>query len=79
MLSEGDSVEVKILSVDKDQQKISLSRKACLTAPAPKAGDKKEEAPEDLPPRELAVKASGEPLKGGTNRKSGGESVGLKW
>ena len=79
VLSEGDSVEVKVLSVDKDQHKISLSRKACLTAPAPKAGDKKEEAPEDLPPRELAIKASGEPLKGGTNRKSGGESVGLKW
>jgi len=79
VLSEGDSVEVKILSVDKEQHKISLSRKACLTAPAPKAGDKKEEVPDDLPPRELAVKASGEPLKGGTNRKSGGESVGLKW
>ena len=79
VLSEGDSVEVKVLSVDKEQHKISLSRKACLTAPTPKAGDKKNEVPEDLPPRELAVKASGEPLKGGTNRKSGGESVGLKW
>ncbi len=79
VLSEGDSVEVKVLSVDKDQHKISLSRKACLVAPAPKAGDKKDEVPEDLPPRELAIKASGEPLKGGTNRKSGGESVGLKW
>lgn len=80
VLSEGDSVEVKILSVDKDNHKISLSRKACLTAPAPKAGDKKkDDVPDDLPPRELAVKSSGEPLKGGTNRKSGGESVGLKW
>ena len=79
VLSEGDSVEVKVLAVDKDQHKISLSRKACLAAPAPKAGDKKDEVPEDLPPRELAIKASGEPLKGGTNRKSGGESVGLKW
>lgn len=80
VISEGDSVEVKILSVDKDSQKIALSRKACLTAPAPKAGDKKKDnAPEDVPARELAVKSTGEPLQGGTNRKSGGESVGLKW
>ncbi len=80
VLSEGDSIEVKVLSVEKDKQKIALSRKACLTAPAPKAGDKKADAePQDLPPRELAVKSSGEPLQGGTNRKSGGESVGLKW
>ena len=38
IVSEGQDVEVKILSIDKDKQKISLSIKACLAAPAPKDG-----------------------------------------
>ena len=80
VINEGDKVEVKVLSVDKDKQKVSLSRKACMDAPSPKGGGKKEAVEDtDLPPRELAVKSSGEPLQGGTNRTSGGESVGLKW
>lgn len=79
VVNEGDSIEVKILSVDTDQQKIALSRKACLSAPAPKGGTKQEADPTDIPDRELAVKSTGEPLQGGTNRPSGGESVGLKW
>lgn len=77
--NEGDSIEVKVLSIDTDSQKISLSRKACQNAPAPKGGAKKEVDPTDIPDRELAVKSDGGPLKGGTNRPSGGESVGLKW
>ena len=65
VINEGDKVEVKVLSVDKDKQKVSLSRKACMDAPSPKGGSKKESAAEqDLPPRELAVKSSGEPLQG---------------
>lgn len=79
VINEGDKVEVKILSVDKESKKISLSRKACLDAPAPKPGSKKDEVPEHLPERELAIKPTDGPLQGGTNRKSGGESVGLKW
>ena len=79
VVNEGDSIEVKVLSVDAENQKISLSRKACLSAPAPKGGTKKEADPTDIPDRELAVKSTGEPLQGGTNRPSGGESVGLKW
>ena len=75
----GEEVEVKILAIDKDKQKISLSRKACLTPPPPKAGDKKDQEVEELPARDLAVKESEEPLKGGTDRKTGGESIGLNW
>ncbi|MFT5301380.1 MAG: putative RNA-binding protein with RPS1 domain [Mariniblastus sp.] len=78
VVSEGQEIEVKIQSMDIEGQKISLSHKACLTPPAPKAG--KARAPEaDEPARELAVQPSGGPLKGGTDRKSGGEGVGLKW
>lgn len=81
VVSEGQELEVKILSVDPDSQKISLSHKACLAPPAPrKVAPGKEKAPEvEEPPRELAVKAGNEPLKGGRDRKSGGESIGLKW
>ena len=74
----GDDIAVKILSMDTQAQKMSLSHKATLAAPAPKADGKKNE-PEMPESRELAVPASGEPLKGGTNKQSGGEQFGLKW
>ena len=76
-VNRGDQVEVKILSMDLDQQKIGLSIKATQAKPIKAADRKKEETEEPL--REVAVKKSDEPLKGGTSRKSGGESVGLNW
>ena len=74
----GDDIAVKILSMDTEAQKMSLSHKATLAAPAPKSDGKKNE-PEVPESRELAVPSSGEPLKGGTNKQSGGEQFGLKW
>jgi len=79
IVSEGQEIEVKIQSMDTDGQKISLSHKACLAPPKPKQSGKDKAPDVDAPPRDLAVPASGEPLKGGTDRKSGGEGVGLKW
>ena len=81
VVSEGQEIQVKIQSMDIEAQKISLSHKACLAPPAPrKTAAGKDKTPEaEQPPRDLAVPASGEPLKGGTDRKSGGEGVGLKW
>ena len=79
VISEGQDLEVKILSVDKEAQKISLSHKACLTPPPKKVDGKPAVEEADVPARELAVPTSGEPLKGGNDRKSGGESIGLKW
>ena len=76
----GQEIDVKILSVDQASQKISLSHKACLTPP--KSGDSTKKKPEeaDLPARELTVQArDNEPLRGGTDRKSGGEGIGLNW
>ncbi len=75
-LKEGDQVAVKILSIDPDNQKMSLSVKATQTAPV-KA--EKTEQVEDEPARELAVSKRDEPLKGGTDRKTGGEDIGLNW
>ena len=74
----GDEIAVKILSMDTEAQKMSLSHKATLAAPAPKTDGKKNE-PEMPEARELAVPSTGEPLKGGTNKPSGGEQFGLKW
>ena len=74
----GDTVEVKILSLDTEKQKLGLSIKANLAAP--EVAKKPVEQEQDEPLRELAVKKDSDlPLKGGTDRKSGGESVGLNW
>lgn len=79
VISEGQDLEVKILSIDKESQKISLSHKACLTPPPKKVDGKTVVEEPDAPARDLAVPERAEPLKGGNDRKSGGESIGLKW
>ena len=76
VVKEGDSVELKVLSLDREAQKMGLSLKATSKAPE----RKKKEKPEDVdePLRELAIKKQDDaPLKGGTGRKSGGEDIGL--
>ena len=78
VLSEGAEIEVKILSVDPDKQRISLSLKQLQEAPPAEKTDKSPQE-EDEPPRELAVKRRKKPLKGGTDRASGGDQFGLKW
>jgi small subunit ribosomal protein S1 len=80
VLSEGQEVEVKILAVDAENQRISLSLKALMTAPV-KPGQQ-QVADEDMPlpadapkpPRKLYKE-----LKGGTGSPSGGEKFGLNW
>ncbi len=78
-VQEGNEVEVKVLSFDRDAQKIGLSIKAAQqSAVDASANVKEEETPE--PPREVAVKATHSgPLKGGNNRDAGGERFGLRW
>jgi small subunit ribosomal protein S1 len=77
---EGDSLEVKILSIDNEKKKIALSHKACLAPPAPKEPAVDADKPEPVePPRELTVKPQKATLKGGRDRKSGGEGIGLNW
>lgn len=76
IVKEGDSVEVKVLSLDREAQKLGLSLKATQKAPEKKTSEKPEEVDEPL--RELAIKKQdNSPLKGGTGRKSGGEDIGL--
>lgn len=80
IVSEGQEVEVKILSVDVEKQRISLSLKA-LQAKPEKPGEKKV-ADEDVPlpadaPKPPRKKA--QQLKGGIGGPSGGEKFGLNW
>jgi ribosomal protein S1 len=80
VISEGQEVEVKILSVDEEKQRIGLSLKALLPPPE-KAGEKKV-ADEDMPLPADAPKPprkKPEQLKGGIGGPSGGEKFGLNW
>jgi small subunit ribosomal protein S1 len=77
----GQEVEVKILSVDREQQRMSLSLRAVQPKPEPvqksDAAEVQEEASEQRP---LKVKPRQEPLRGGTgSSESVGERFGLKW
>jgi small subunit ribosomal protein S1 len=80
VVSEGDVVDVKVLSVDRNAQKISLSIKAAQAATLAKSED---EQPEEEDAAEAArpstVRPQKAPLKGGLNRGTGGEAFGLKW
>lgn len=80
VVKEGQEVEVKILSVDKQAQRISLSLKALTDAPQPvdKEKEAEEKALAELEASNKPVKHKG-PLKGGISRPSGGEQFGLKW
>ena len=76
VLSEGQEVEVKVLSVDPEAQRIGLSLKALMAAPEKPKVEKEEAAVETAPPR---PKKSNKHLKGGISTPSGGEKFGLKW
>src|SRR4051812_43657286 len=79
VVKEGEEVECKVLDVDPEAQRMSLSLKAAIAKPE-KASDESKGKPEvEEPPRELAIPKRGGPLKGGVRTSSGGEQFGLKW
>jgi small subunit ribosomal protein S1 len=77
VVSEGQEVEVQVLSVDPEQQRISLSLKALevRAESAPEDPAAEADAPPDPPP----ARRSQAPLKGGLGGPSGGDRFGLKW
>jgi len=77
VVSEGQEVDVKVLSIDAEQQRISLSMKALMARAEPAKKAEPEFAEPEEPPAPLP-KAKG-PLKGGTGRSSGGDQFGLTW
>jgi ribosomal protein S1 len=77
IVSEGQKVEVKVLSIDSEQQRISLSMKALQAKPEAKKAEKEMEEKDEPPPPPLPKQKG--PLKGGLGRGTGGEHFGLKW
>jgi small subunit ribosomal protein S1 len=79
-VSEGQEVDVKVLSVDTEKQRISLSIKALLDRPKKPGEDKTADEdmalPADAP---KAPRKRAEQLKGGTGGPSGGQKFGLNW
>ncbi len=76
VVQEGQAVEVKVLSVEPDKQRMSLSLKAAQAAP--EVTTTEPEAVEEAP-REPALPKHRGPLKGGYGGATGGEQFGLKW
>lgn len=75
-VNEGDTVEVKVLTFDRDSQKVGLSMKAVHA----KAADAEATEEVDEPPPEITVQPQHTgPLKGGNDTSSGGERFGLRW
>jgi small subunit ribosomal protein S1 len=79
IVSEGQEMEVKVLSLDPEQQRISLSLRALMEPPRKKGQE--QTADEDLgpPPDPKLVKKQFDQLKGGLGGPSGGAQFGLKW
>jgi predicted RNA-binding protein with RPS1 domain len=78
VVKEGQEVECRVLDVDAEAQRMSLSLKAAIAKPE-KSGEDKEKKEVEEPPRELAIPKRSGPLKGGVRTSSGGEQFGLKW
>lgn len=78
---EGQQVECRVITIDPDEQRLSLSIKALAPAPAAKEQPAAEEPEADEPeaPPPVAKKRT-TPLKGGTGgNQSQGEKFGLRW
>ncbi|MEE3219585.1 MAG: S1 RNA-binding domain-containing protein, partial [Planctomycetota bacterium] len=79
VVSEGQQVEVMILSVDVGAQRIALSLKALEEKPLIRDKKKEEEFAAEDDDRPAAGKIPPKNLKGGTTRRDDGEQFGLKW
>ncbi len=77
VVSEGQEVQVKVLGVDRQNQRIRLSLKAAqASAVAQNAADEEAAEPETEPTKPARPERT-KALKGGTERRSGGEQFGL--
>jgi predicted RNA-binding protein with RPS1 domain len=81
VVKEGQAVECRVLSVDPDEQRMSLSIKALEAKPAEPVGqDEAAEADEPAAEEPSSVKRKRTtPLKGGLGSPSDGARFGLKW
>lgn len=77
VVEEGQQVEVKVLSIDPENQRISLSMKALAAKPETQKAQAEPEEEEAPPPPPQPNRKT--PLKGGVGRRTGGDQFGLKW
>ncbi len=77
ILKEGEEVEVKILTVERDNQRIGLSLRATQAKPESANAAAQKAEPENEPKRESAVPKYQGTLKGGTGMNNGGQLFGL--
>lgn len=76
VVEEGQQVDVKVLSIDPENQRISLSMKALAAKPETQKAEPEPE--EEVPPAAPQPRRK-TPLKGGLGSRSGGSQFGLKW
>ena len=79
VVKEGEAVECRVLAVDPDEQRMSLSIKALAPAPQAQASAEPEEPAAEEPAPPPVVKQRTGPLKGGLGGQSQGAKFGLKW
>lgn len=81
VVKEGQAVECRVLSVDPDEQRMSLSIKALEAKPAEPAGEDESAATAEAAAEEPAPvkRKRTTPLKGGLGSPSDGARFGLKW
>ncbi len=80
IVQEGQQVEAKVLSVDPENQRISLSMKALEARPEPKKPESESEpepAAEETPPAKKKPRKV--PLQGGLGRSPLAKKYGLNW
>jgi small subunit ribosomal protein S1 len=76
VVKEGQEVEAEVLSVDRENQRISLSLKALQARPAPQQAEEQPGEAEAPPPPKPKSNIK---LKGGLGRSPGAQQWGLKW
>ena len=81
VLKEGEQVECRVLAIDPDNQKLSLSIKALAPPPAAAKSGPMDQPEGDVEPEAPALpkKPRKTPLKGGVGGDSDGARFGLKW
>ena len=78
VVREGQEVECRVLAIDPDEQRLSLSIKALAPTPAAQSASADRAEPEEPAPPPV-VKKRNAPLKGGLGSDSQGARFGLKW
>ncbi len=79
VVSEGQEVEVKVVSFDREAQRIGLSLKALLPPPERPQHEPRGAAHPPIESLQRRQRESDKHLKGGISAPSGGEKFGLKW